>query len=90
MAESRHKGIPPPGWTLPPQKYKFLILGEKFGCLKNAANLLLELFPYKAPNEEDVLDSMVRGSKIASHKIKGFTSTFNILDNFDKMFSRAS
>ena len=30
FAESKHKGIPPPGWTLPPQKYRFFILLEKF------------------------------------------------------------
>ena len=44
FAEFKHNGIPPPGCTLPPQKYKFLIFLEKLGCLKNAdISELLEL-----------------------------------------------
>ena len=49
FAELRAKGIPPPGWTVPPQKYKFFILFIKFGCLKKADILSLEEEPYKEP-----------------------------------------
>ena len=45
FALSKHKGILGPGCTLPPQKYRFFISFEKFAWRKNAANLLLELFP---------------------------------------------
>ena len=49
LAESKQSGIPPPGWTLPPQKYRFKILLEKFGCLKKADILLLLEAPYNDP-----------------------------------------
>jgi hypothetical protein len=45
FAEERHKGMPPPGWTVPPVKYKPFIFLEKFGCLLKAAKILLELAP---------------------------------------------
>ena len=69
LAESNAKGIPPPGCTDPPQKYKFFSWVEKLGWRKNAANLVLELLPYKAPCAEEVLDSIVLGSKICSNSI---------------------
>ena len=39
MADDKAKGIPPPGWTLPPQKYRLLNSLEKLGCLKFAKQL---------------------------------------------------
>ena len=37
FAEFKQSGIPPPGWTEPPQKYRFFIFPEKLACLKKAA-----------------------------------------------------
>ena len=45
LAESRLKGMPPPGWTLPPQKYKPLTRVEKLAWRRKAAHLLFELLP---------------------------------------------
>ena len=39
LALARQSGIPPPGWTLPPTKYKFFTLLRKFGCLKKAEKI---------------------------------------------------
>lgn len=69
FAESNAKGIPPPGCTDPPQKYKLFSWLEKLGCRKNAANRVFELFPYKAPCADEVLDSILLGSKISSKSI---------------------
>ena len=43
LAEARQKGIPPPGCTDPPTKYKPFIFLLKLACRLNAENLLLEL-----------------------------------------------
>jgi hypothetical protein len=82
LAEDKARGIPPPGCTLPPTKYNSLMVFEKFACLKNAAYLLLEEFPYKAPCAEDVFSSILLGSKIASVSIKDARSQDNILETF--------
>ena len=62
FAESKQRGIPPPGCTEPPQKYSFLMALVKLGCLKKAANLSLLAAPYKAPRYELVLFSIPTGS----------------------------
>ena len=61
--------MPPPGWTLPPQKYRFNILFEKFGCLKKADIKLLLEDPYKDPIYDWVLDSIVLGVYTFSYSI---------------------
>ena len=48
-ADIRNKGIPPPGCTLPPVKYKPFSLLLKLGCLRKAAYLELLLVPYREP-----------------------------------------
>jgi hypothetical protein len=45
FADNKQSGIPPPGCTLPPQKYNPSIFDDLLACLKNAANWLLELVP---------------------------------------------
>ena len=78
FAEFKHSGIPPPGWTLPPQKYKLFIFFEKLGCLTNADfNELLEL-PYNDPNLESVSDSISTGVNIFSPTILLSISTFKV------------
>ena len=42
---------------------------EKFGCLKNAEDFVLEDVPYSAPANESVSFSMVFGSTICSETI---------------------
>tara|TARA_Y100001978_G_C23580443_1_gene378706 strand:+ start:745 stop:909 length:165 start_codon:yes stop_codon:yes gene_type:complete len=49
LPDHRQRGIPPPGWTLPPQKYRLLIELLKLGCLKKAENLELLAAPYNEP-----------------------------------------
>jgi len=44
-ALKRHRGIPPPGCTLPPQKYKPLSFVLRLRCRKKAERVLLELAP---------------------------------------------
>jgi len=44
-ALNKHKGMPPPGCTLPPQKYSPLSKVDRLRCLRNAANVLFELAP---------------------------------------------
>ena len=69
LADNRQSGIPPPGWTLPPQKYKFSIFLEKLGCLKKADNLLLLEGPYNAPKCDCVLFLITWGVKTSSVSI---------------------
>jgi hypothetical protein len=45
FADDRQTGMPPPGCTEPPQKYKFLIFLLKLLCLKKAPVLVFELMP---------------------------------------------
>ena len=45
FAERIAKGTPPPGWTLPPTKYKSLILEELLACRKNAALAEFDALP---------------------------------------------
>jgi hypothetical protein len=49
FADARQRGIPPPGCTLPPVKYKFLKRELKLGWRRNAENRPLELGPYNDP-----------------------------------------
>jgi hypothetical protein len=49
FADNIARGTPPPGWTLPPTKYKPLIFEESFACRKKAALEEFEALPYKAP-----------------------------------------
>ena len=59
--DNMQSGIPPPGWTLPPQKKTFFIFLEKFGCLKNEENRSLLDVPYKEPKYEFVFLSKSAG-----------------------------
>ena len=59
LAEFKASGIPPPRWTLPPQKYRSFILLEKLACLKKAEDFELDEFPYKDPKYEPVLFHMI-------------------------------
>ena len=63
---------------------------EKLACRKKAANLLLELLPYKAPCADDVRISILRGSSIDSFSIKSATFTPKFLLNLSITFWRAS
>ena len=45
----KHKGMPPPGCTVPPTKYNPLYKFEKFGWRKKAAIVEFELVPYNEP-----------------------------------------
>jgi hypothetical protein len=56
-AEDRHRGIPPPGCTLPPTKYNPPMSLRKFPCRLNEAYRLFELLPYSEPFTEPVFVS---------------------------------
>ena len=61
MDDNIHNGIPPPGWTVPPQKYKSFILALKFEWRKNAENFEFDDEPYKEPWKEPVFNSISFG-----------------------------
>ena len=45
VPDSRARGMPPPGWALPPAKYRPLMRADRLGCRRKAALRSFEAIP---------------------------------------------